>query len=149
MLPESETTFDEVTEWYLSLKSVKRLGTCSRIEGALSNFNAVFGNRTVDAVKRTDLENYQEQRLESRAVPAMVDKEVSIAKTMVTKAFDDDKIGGDVLKAFRTVKKKLKKGANARRRAAISLQITDFIGATLRNRTADLRITSALLYQLS
>jgi integrase len=35
---------------------------------------------------------------------------------MVTKAFDDDKIGGDVLKAFRTVKKKLKKGANPRTR---------------------------------
>ena len=116
MLPESETTFSELTEWYLSLKSVKRLATCNRIEGALSNFNAVFDHRTVDDVKRTDLVNYQEQRLETGIAPATIDKEVSIAKTMVTKAFDDDKIGGDVLKAFRTVKKKLKKGANARTR---------------------------------
>lgn len=92
MLPESETTFDELTKWYHSLKSVKRLATCNRIEGALSNFNAVFGNRTVDNVKRTDLENYQEQRLESGVTPATVDKEVSIAKTMVTKAFDDEKL---------------------------------------------------------
>ena len=76
----------------------------------------MFGKRTVDAVKRTDLVNYQEQRLESGVAPATVDKEVSIAKAMVTKAFDDDRIGGDVLKAFRTVKKKLKKGANARTR---------------------------------
>ena len=67
-------------------------------------------------MKRTDLENYQEQRLETGIAPATIDKEVSIAKTMVTKAFDDDRIGGDVLKAFRTVKKKLKKGANARTR---------------------------------
>jgi hypothetical protein len=73
----------------------------------------LFGNRTVDAVKRTDLVNYQEQRLESGVAPATVDKEVSIAKAMVTKAFDDDRIGGDVLKAFCFVKKKLKKGANA------------------------------------
>jgi integrase len=55
-------------------------------------------------------------RIESGVAPATVDKEVSIAKTMVTKAFDDDRIGGDVLKVFRTVKKKLKKGANARTR---------------------------------
>jgi integrase len=113
MLPESETTFNELTEWYLSLKSVKRLATCNRIEGALLNFNAIFDRRTVDGVKRTDLENYQEQSLETGIAPATIDKEVSIAKTMVTKAFDDDRIGGDVLKAFRTVKKKLKKGANA------------------------------------
>lgn len=64
----------------------------------------------------TSVENYQEQRLETGIAPATVDKEVSIAKTMVAKAFDDDRIGGDVLKTFRTVKKKLKKGANARAR---------------------------------
>jgi len=116
MLPESETTFDELSEWYLSLKSVKRLATCTRIEIALSRFNAVFGHRTVDDVKRTDLENYQEQRLDDGMAPATVDMELSIAKTMVTRAFDDDRIGGDVLKAFRTVRKKLKKGANARTR---------------------------------
>jgi len=86
MLPESETTFSELTEWYLSLKSVKRLATCNRIEGALSNFNAVFDHRTVDDVKRTDLVNYQEQRLETGIAPATIDKEVSIAKTMVTKS---------------------------------------------------------------
>jgi hypothetical protein len=28
---------------------------------------------------------------------------------MLTKAFDDGKIGGDVVKAFRTVKRKLKR----------------------------------------
>jgi integrase len=116
MLPESETTFSQLGEWYLALKPLKKLASYSRIEGALSNFNSVFGNRTVDEVKRTDLENYQEQRLEAGIAPATVDMELSIAKTMVTRAFDDDKIGGDVLKAFRTVKKKLKKGSNARTR---------------------------------
>ena len=79
----------------------------------------------MDEVKRTDLENYQEQRLEAGIAPATVDMELSIAKTMVTRAFDDDKIGGNVLKAFRTVKKKLKKGSNARTR---TLTIDEFKG---------------------
>lgn len=116
MVLESETTFDELTEWYLSLKSVKRLVTYVRIKIALSKFNAVFGDRTVDDVKRMDLEDYQEKRSEAGMAPATIDMELSIAKTMVTRAFDDDKIGGEVLKAFRTVKKKLKKGSNARTR---------------------------------
>lgn len=57
--------------------------------------------------------------------PATIDMELSIAKTMVTKAFDDDKIGGDVLKAFRTVKKRLKKGSNVRTR---TLTIDEYKG---------------------
>lgn len=72
-------------------------------------FQCRIWERTVDAVKRTDLENYQEQRLESGVAPATVDKEVSIAKTMVTKAFDDDKIGGDVLKPSGPSRKSSKK----------------------------------------
>ena len=43
-------------------------------------------------------------------------KEISIVKTLVAKAFDDGNIGRDVVKAFRTVKRKLKRGANARTR---------------------------------
>jgi hypothetical protein len=67
-------------------------------------------------VNRKNLVNYREQRLEAGIAPATIDKEVSTAETMIIKVFDDDRIGGDVVKAFRTVKKKLKKGANARTR---------------------------------
>ncbi len=42
--------------------------------------------------------------------------EISIAKTMIIKAFDNDMVDGRVLKAFRNVKCKLKKGSNARKR---------------------------------
>jgi len=45
--------------------------------------------------------------------PATIDKEVSTAETMIIKVFDDDRIGGDVVKAFRSVKKRLTRGANA------------------------------------
>jgi integrase len=42
--------------------------------------------------------------------------EISLLKTMATKAFDNDRVDGRTVKAFRTVKRKLKKAANARRR---------------------------------
>ncbi len=42
--------------------------------------------------------------------------EIRIAKTMIIKAFDNDMVDGRVLKAFRSVKRKLKKGSNARKR---------------------------------
>jgi len=50
--------------------------------------------------------------------------ELSIAKTMVTKAFDNDMLDGRVLKAFRRVKRKLKKGSNARKR---TLTLTEYL----------------------
>jgi integrase len=42
--------------------------------------------------------------------------EISLAKTMAVKAFDNDIVDGRTVKAFRTVKRKLKKAANARKR---------------------------------
>jgi integrase len=51
-----------------------------------------------------------------RRAPATIDMEISIIKTMVTKAFDNDLVDGRTVKAFRRVKRKLRRGANARRR---------------------------------
>ena len=63
-----------------------------------------------------DLEDYQNSREEQGRAPATIDMEISIAKTMIIKAFDNDMVDGRVLKAFRSLKKRLKKGGNARKR---------------------------------
>jgi integrase len=42
--------------------------------------------------------------------------EISVVKTMVNKAFDNDMVPGHAPKAFRKVKRKLRKGGNARKR---------------------------------
>jgi len=42
--------------------------------------------------------------------------EVKLVQTIVTKAFDNDKIDGRALKPFRKTARKLKKGSNARKR---------------------------------
>jgi len=116
MLPESKMTFLELTDWYLGLKTVKKLKSFTRIKQALNNFNQSFANMVVGNIKPVYLENYQEDREGQGRSAATIDMEISIAKTMIIKAFDNDMVDGRVLKAFRSVKRKLKKDSNARKR---------------------------------
>ena len=116
MIPEAKMTFAELAKWYLALKSVKRLASYDRVQLALANFNKFFSQRVVGTIKAADLEDYQAEREEQGLAPATIDMEISIAKTMINKAFDNDMVGGQTVKAFKGVKRKLKKAANARKR---------------------------------
>jgi integrase len=116
ILPENKISFQELTDWYLNLESVKILGSFRRITAALNNFNDVFGSTLTRDIKPEDLENYQVRRERQKASYATIDMEISIAGTIVNKAFDNDKVDGRVLKSFRSVKRKLKPGSNARSR---------------------------------
>ncbi len=115
-VPAEKMTFNELAEWYLDLKTVKKLASYRRIQAILKNFNEVFGDRIVSSIKLQDLEEYQEKREEEGKAAATIDMELSITKTMVTKAFDNDLVDGRTLKAFRPVKRKLRRGDNARER---------------------------------
>jgi integrase len=70
----------------------------------------------VGTIKPVDLENYQDKREEEGRAPATIDYELTTAKTVINKAFDNDMADGRTLKAFKTVKRKLEKGTNARER---------------------------------
>jgi integrase len=115
-VPAERMTFDELADWYLEQRTIKKLASFNRIKGILSNFNEIFGSRIVSSIKLQDLEEYQDKREEDGRAPATIDMEISIVKTMVTKAFDNDLVDGRTVKAFRRVKRKLRRGANARRR---------------------------------
>jgi integrase len=115
-LPEEKMTFSDLSKWYLGLKSVKRLKTYDRVNLCLANFNKVFGNRMVGSVRPTDLEDYQLKRQDEGRAASTIDMELIWAKAMVSKAFDNDMASGRTLKAFRSCKKKLVKGTNARGR---------------------------------
>src|SRR5208337_2427815 len=41
-VPAERMTFNELSEWYLKLKTVKKLASYRRIQAILSNFNEVF-----------------------------------------------------------------------------------------------------------
>jgi integrase len=115
-VPAEKMTFAELSEWYLDLKSIKKLASYRRIQAILKNFNEVFSSRIVSSIKLQDLEEYQEKREEEGRAAATIDMEISITKTMVTKAFDNDLVDGRTVKAFRRVKRKLRRGDNARKR---------------------------------
>jgi integrase len=114
--PAQKWTFIKLADWYLEQKDVTKLSSFNRIRGILANFNSVYGDRIVSTIKLQDLVDYQEKREEEGRAAATIDMEISIVKTMVTKAFDNDLVDGRTLKAFRPVKRKLRRGANARHR---------------------------------
>jgi integrase len=116
MLPDSKTTFNELTDWYLDLTSVKGLVSFRSMKICINNFNKVYGERIVGTIKPMDLEEYQTKRKVKGLKPASIDLEIAHVKTMVTKAFDNDLLDGSSLKAFRKIKRMLKRGANARKR---------------------------------
>lgn len=116
VLPDSKMPFKELSEWFLGLEKVKSLACYRRRCGTLKSFNAVFGETIVSRIKPADLESYQVRRKKDGMADATVDQEIADAKTVVIKAFNNDLVGGDTLKAFRNVGKLLKGNANARDR---------------------------------
>ena len=114
--PESKMTFQELTNWYLSLEKVKALRSYKTVEIQLGRFNSEFGTTVVSNIKPVDLENFQMKRKREGLADATVDQQVGAARTVIHKAFDNDLVGGEVLKVFKKVKKLLKGDSNARKR---------------------------------
>ena len=114
--PEFKTTFNELAEWYLNLERVKSLASYKTIKGKMVKFNKEFGNTIVGNIKLSDLENLQEKRKREGLKPKTIDDDINYVKSMVISAFNNDLVGGDVLKAFQRVRALLKKNSNARDR---------------------------------
>jgi len=114
--PDAKMSFQELTDWYLKLESVKALARFSILKINLASFNAEFGDMIVSKLKPVDLENYQAKRKAQGQADSYVDQQIAMARAMVNKAFDNDLVGGDTVKVFKRVKKLLKGDANARDR---------------------------------
>jgi integrase len=124
MLPDSKIMFDELIDWYLNLESVRRLAGYKRAKFALNNLKKVIGNRKINTLKPIDLENYQMLRINQGIAKITIDNELMVAKTMINKAFDNDLIGGRILKTFRKTKQLSKKSERIRERV---LSIDEYI----------------------
>jgi integrase len=112
--PETRMTFQQLTDWYLGLEKVKALASYPTLTINLNRFNSDFGNIVVCQIKPSDLENYQAKRKAESMAEATIDHEIGAARTMINKAFDNDLVSGDTLRAFKKVKKMLKRNSNAR-----------------------------------
>jgi integrase len=114
--PDSRMTFNELSDWYLKLEKVKALASYDIIKIRLDKFNTEFGDWIVANIKLADLENFQTRRLKEGLAHGTVDHEIGKTKTMIIKAFDNDMVGGDILKVFKRCKPVLKKGSDVRDR---------------------------------
>jgi hypothetical protein len=75
-------------------KWCKKLRLYSRIQGAIDNFNELYGERIVSTIKRQDVEDYWNKQVETKkapAPPATVDYELSIVGAMINKACEFNK----------------------------------------------------------
>jgi integrase len=133
MLPESRMTFSELAEWYLDLPRLKGLATYERTHAYLERFNETYGDRTLQSIKPVDLETYQERRADEGAAPATIELEMGAIRIVINRGFDNDLVDGRVLKAFRSVKDRLKMGANARERTLTVAECQALLKSALRH----------------
>ena len=115
MLPGTDLTFQELTGWYLDDPEVKNLRSYAGIVSTLKAFNKVFGNYIVNNISNKDLKRYQHKRKSQGIIPRTIDKEIGQAQTVVEQGFLNRKIYGEALRSFKSVKKLLVKGTNARK----------------------------------
>jgi len=113
---DAKMTFRQLAEWYLNIESIKAKPSYRQMKIRVNNLNSEIGNMIIAQIKPVDLENYQTKRKKKGLSDAYIDDEITQAKMIINKAFENDMIGGETLKAFKTVKKLLKTNANARDR---------------------------------
>lgn len=116
ILPESRMTFRELADWYLDLSSTKGLRSFDRIKIALNSVAAYFGDRTLESLRPSDVEDFLATRLADGLKPGTVNLLFTMAKMAINKGFTNDLVGPKALKAFKSVKAPLKAGSNARTR---------------------------------
>ncbi|RJQ70865.1 MAG: site-specific integrase [Desulfobacteraceae bacterium] len=128
MLPDSKITFSQLAEWYFELESVNALKSIDTIRVYVNKFLGVYGDMPVSDIRPADLENLQARRRREGLKEKTIDDELNYSKTMIIKAFDNGKVGGDPLRVFRRVKKLLKGHANARDRAISADEFSRLVG---------------------
>ncbi|ACL04501.1 integrase family protein [Desulfatibacillum aliphaticivorans] len=134
--PEETMTFEDLAKWYLALPKVKGLKSFWRIEMNLNTFNETFGKTKIKNITALDLEKFQvdglaqgfkkrtrgskEEKKEGGASQpasqAYIDQILTVARTMINRAFDSDIVSGETVKVFRRVKNLQGGNANARDR---------------------------------
>jgi integrase len=122
MLPDSKKTFGDLVTWFQGQEKIKALSYFIAIKAHLKLFNAALGNRLVTSLMPSDLENLQVRLKDDGYSPSYIDQVIDTARYMVTKALDNDLIGGDCLKPFRKIKGVLKRGANSRQRVLTPME---------------------------
>lgn len=131
MLPDSKATFAELEKWYfkdclpgLPENKRPRPATLDRMRSAFKSFNGVFGNVAAGDILPQDIERYRAARMRDGVGAATLDVEINIIRGMVSRAFDNEKVGERTLRAFRRVGSLTRRGDNARKQ---NVSIEDYL----------------------
>jgi integrase len=76
--------------------------------------NKEIGDRLVTHILPVDLQNYREKRKKNGVALATIDDEITQAKMIVKKAWENKKVSANTLYTFLSIKNLLKSNANAR-----------------------------------
>lgn len=105
ILPETNMTFRELTNWYLGLESTKSKKYFWVLKISLETFNKMFGDKLLSDIKTSEIEDYKAWRERVFKVSlATIKREIIAAKTVINAAFKDGMISGEVLRVFKNVK---------------------------------------------
>lgn len=113
---ECTMTFQELTDWYLDLDKIKGLRYFPSLKIYLEQFNEIMGSLVIGEVKPHHIESYEEKKKGQGKALHTIDLQVGAVKSMINKAFDNDKVDGDVLRVFKKIPKLMKRNGNARKR---------------------------------
>src|SRR5208337_1461147 len=134
--PEEKMTFQQLTDWYLALEKVKAKAYFETLKFNLASFNKEFGDIIVSQIKPSQIENFQAKQKAAGYSDSYVDQQIGAAKTVVNKAFDNDMVTGETVKAFKRVKKLLKRNSNSRDKVLTVDQVENLMSALPRHTKA-------------
>ncbi|MBW2310184.1 MAG: site-specific integrase [Deltaproteobacteria bacterium] len=114
IIPNSKITFKELSEWYLDIEEVKGKASYRQMGYRVKLLNKEMGDRIVTHILPVDLQNYREKRKKKGVSLATIDDEITQAKMIVKKAWENKKVSANTLHTFLSIKNLLKSNANAR-----------------------------------
>jgi len=114
IIPNSKITFKELSEWYLDIEEVKGKASYRQMGYRVKLLNKEIGDRLVTHILPVDLQNYREKRRKKGLAPATIDDEITQAKMIIKRAWENRKVSANTLHTFLSIKNLLKSNANAR-----------------------------------
>jgi integrase len=113
---DTKRTFREFSDWYLDLEDVKSASSYRIIRIRLENLNKEIGHKIVSQIEPNDLADYRAKREKQGKSDSYIDDEIGSGKAVINRAFQNGKVGIDTYRKWRSVKRLLSRGDNARNR---------------------------------
>ncbi|MBW2005776.1 MAG: tyrosine-type recombinase/integrase, partial [Deltaproteobacteria bacterium] len=116
MPPDTEITFQELSEQYLDQEDIKGAASYRIIGQRLNKLYTAVGDKIVADIQPRDLTNYRARCEKEGLADSYIDDIIGVGKTVINWAFENRLVSSDTLRNFKAVKKTMSVGDNARDR---------------------------------